>query len=113
MISDICKKNNFSIISGASLPLAPPVIARSASDKAISFMSPFVLKTIKQVKRLIVAVIGFTVLLIGLAMIVTPGPALVVIPVGLAILATEFVWARSLLKRVKNRFKEERISETK
>jgi len=76
-------------------------------------MSPFVLKTIKQVKRLIVAVIGFTVLLIGLAMIVTPGPALVVIPVGLAILATEFVWARSLLKRVKNRFKEERISETK
>ena len=71
------------------------------------------LKTIKQVKRLIVAVIGFTVLLIGLAMIVTPGPALVVIPVGLAILATEFVWARSLLKRVKNRFKEERISETK
>lgn len=81
--------------------------------EAISFMSPFVLKTIKQVKRLIVAVIGFTVLLIGLAMIVTPGPALVVIPVGLAILATEFVWARSLLKRVKNRFKEERISETK
>ncbi|MCK4485592.1 MAG: PGPGW domain-containing protein [Desulfobacterales bacterium] len=71
------------------------------------------LKTIKQVKRLIVAVIGFTVLLIGLAMIVTPGPALVVIPVGLAILATEFVWARSLLKRVKNRFKEERMSETK
>ena len=76
-------------------------------------MSAFVLKTIKQVKRLIVAVIGFTVLLIGLAMIVTPGPALVVIPVGLAILATEFVWARSLLKRVKNRFKEERMSETK
>ncbi|MBW1675921.1 MAG: PGPGW domain-containing protein [Deltaproteobacteria bacterium] len=76
-------------------------------------MSPFVLKTIKQVKRLIISVIGFTVLLIGLAMIVTPGPALVVIPVGLAILATEFVWARSLLKRVKNRFKEERISETK
>ena len=71
------------------------------------------LKTIKQVKRLIVAVIGFTVLLIGLAMIVLPGPAFIVIPVGVGILATEFVWARSLLKRVKNRFKEERMSETK
>ncbi|MCK4486927.1 MAG: PGPGW domain-containing protein [Desulfobacterales bacterium] len=68
-------------------------------------MTPFVLKTIKQVKRLIIAVIGFTVLLIGLAMIVSPGPALVVIPVGLGILAAEFVWARSLLKRVKTKLK--------
>jgi uncharacterized protein (TIGR02611 family) len=58
-------------------------------------------ETVKQARRLVVAVVGFTVLLIGLAMIVLPGPAVVVIPVGLAILATEFVWARNLLKRVK------------
>ncbi len=69
-------------------------------------MTPFVLKTIKQVKRLIVAVIGFTVLLIGAVMIVLPGPAFIVIPVGVGILATEFVWARSLLKRVKTKLKE-------
>lgn len=58
--------------------------------------------TLKQARRLIVAVVGFTVLLIGLAMTVLPGPAIVVIPLGLAILATEFVWARRLLQRVKD-----------
>ena len=60
------------------------------------------LKTIKQVKRLIIAVIGFTVLLIGIAMIVLPGPAFIVIPIGVGILATEFVWARRLLKKTKS-----------
>jgi tellurite resistance protein TerC len=65
-------------------------------------MTAFILKTIKQAKRLIIAVIGFTVLLTGLAMIVLPGPAIVVIPIGLAILATEYVWARRLLDRVKS-----------
>ena len=50
-------------------------------------------------RKLIVAVIGGTVLLIGIALIVLPGPAFIVIPVGLAILATEFTWARYALKR--------------
>jgi tellurite resistance protein TerC len=45
------------------------------------------------------------VLLIGIAMIVLPGPAILVIPLGLAILATEFVWARRLLKRLKDKVK--------
>lgn len=54
----------------------------------------------KHVRRLIRVVIGFTVLLIGLAMIFLPGPAIVVIPFGLAILATEFVWAKKLMKRL-------------
>lgn len=52
-------------------------------------------------RRAIVAVMGFTVLLIGVAMIVLPGPAFIVIPLGLAILATEFVWAAKLLKKAK------------
>lgn len=52
-------------------------------------------------RRAIVAVIGFTVLLIGVAMIVLPGPAILVIPLGLGILATEFVWARRLLQRAR------------
>jgi tellurite resistance protein TerC len=52
-------------------------------------------------KRAVVAVIGFTVLLIGVAMVVLPGPAIVVIPLGLAILATEFVWARRLLAKAR------------
>lgn len=52
-------------------------------------------------KRLIVAVVGGTVLLIGLALVVLPGPAFLVIPLGLGILATEFVWARRWLDRAK------------
>jgi tellurite resistance protein TerC len=56
---------------------------------------------LRRAKRLIIAVVGFTVLLIGVALLVLPGPALLVIPVGLAILATEFMWARRLLARVK------------
>jgi tellurite resistance protein TerC len=54
-----------------------------------------------QFKRLTVAAIGSIVLLAGLVMIVTPGPAVVVIPAGLAILATEFLWARRLLQRLR------------
>jgi hypothetical protein len=53
------------------------------------------------IRRIFVAIAGFTVLLIGLALIVLPGPAFVVIPLGLAILATEFVWARALLKKAR------------
>lgn len=49
-------------------------------------------------KRFFVALIGGTVLLIGFAMIFLPGPALIVIPAGLAILATEFLWARRALR---------------
>lgn len=56
---------------------------------------------LRKARRLIIAVVGGTVILIGIVMIFTPGPAVVVIPLGLGILATEFVWARNLLKKVK------------
>ena len=59
--------------------------------------------TLRQARKLVVAVIGSTVLVVGLILLVTPGPAFVVIPIGLGILATEFVWARSLLKKVKEK----------
>jgi uncharacterized protein (TIGR02611 family) len=47
------------------------------------------------------SIIGFTVLAIGIALIVLPGPAIVVIPIGLAILATEYAWARRVLNKFK------------
>lgn len=59
------------------------------------------IKTFQQAKRIIKIVIGFTLLLVGLAMTVLPGPAIIVIPVGLAILATEFVWARRILGKIR------------
>lgn len=58
-------------------------------------------RTYKAARRLVVAVVGATVLLIGVIMLVTPGPAIVVIPVGLAILSIEFTWARLWLKRLR------------
>jgi tellurite resistance protein TerC len=57
--------------------------------------------TYKAARRMVIAIVGTTVLLIGVVMIVTPGPALVMIPVGLAILSIEFAWARAWLKRLR------------
>ena len=57
--------------------------------------------TYKAARRIVIAVVGATVVALGIVMIVTPGPALVVIPVGLAILAIEFTWARRWLKRLR------------
>ena len=63
------------------------------------------MKTLRQIKKIIVTIAGFTVLIIGVLLIVLPGPASLVIPFGLAILATEFVWARNLLNKIKSKFK--------
>ena len=63
-------------------------------------------------RKLIVGVIGATILLIGVAMIVLPGPAFIVIPVGLAILATEFAWARRAIRRVRVRIAKARGRES-
>jgi tellurite resistance protein TerC len=51
------------------------------------------------VRKVIIGVIGTTILLIGVALIVLPGPAFIVIPIGLGILASEFIWARRVIKR--------------
>ena len=53
------------------------------------------------VRRIVVGVIGATLLVVGVAMLVLPGPAVVVIPAGLAVLAVEFEWARRALRRAK------------
>ena len=60
---------------------------------------------LRHTKRLIIFVVGSTVLLFGIVLIFIPGPAIIVIPLGLAILATEFVWARVLLENAKQKAK--------
>ena len=57
--------------------------------------------TLRVAKRVVVAVIGGTVTLIGIALIVLPGPAFIVIPIGLSILATEFLWAKRWLQKAR------------
>jgi len=57
--------------------------------------------TLTQAKRLIKIVFAFTILIVGIAMLVLPGPGLLVILSALAILSGEFVWARRLMERLK------------
>jgi tellurite resistance protein TerC len=57
--------------------------------------------TYRWARRIAVAVVGGTVLAIGVALVVLPGPALVVIPLGLAILSIEFAWARRWLRKAR------------
>ena len=64
-------------------------------------MDRLVADGLKAIRRIVVAVIGGTVLLLGLALLVLPGPAFVVIPIGLGILAAEFEWARRWLRRAR------------
>lgn len=59
--------------------------------------------TYKWARRIAITVVGFTVLAVGITMIVLPGPAFVVIPVGLGILSLEFAWAKHWLHKVKER----------
>ena len=54
-------------------------------------------KKLHLVFRLIIITLGFLVLLVGILMLVLPGPAFLFIPVGLAILSLEFLWAEKLL----------------
>ena len=55
----------------------------------------------RTVRRIAILVIGATLLLLGVALVFLPGPALIVLPVGLAVLAIEFAWARNWLSRVR------------
>lgn len=56
---------------------------------------------VKTARKVVIFIIGSTIVLIGIIMIVAPGPAVIVIPAGLAVLGTEFLWAKLLLKRMK------------
>lgn len=64
-------------------------------------MTDFVKITLRWARCCVVALVGGTVVLAGIAMIVLPGPAIVVIPAGLAILGLEFAWAKHWLRKIK------------
>jgi uncharacterized protein (TIGR02611 family) len=60
-----------------------------------------IVRTVEQARRAFRIVAGFTLLLAGVVMIITPGPGWVVIFLGLSLLAAEFIWARRLMDRMK------------
>jgi len=63
------------------------------------WITRFGLDALPALRRFLIGAIGFSVVLIGLVMIVLPGPAFIVVPLGVAILATEFAWARRVWRR--------------
>ena len=79
-----------------------------ASSLLIRILRSGWIPNLKFLKRIVIAIVGFTVLLLGVVMIVLPGPAFIIIPLGLAILATEFVWAQRLLTKAKAYFEKQR-----
>jgi len=87
-------------IAGARFFLHTPAF-QFVGGRRTGIFDPMLFGTLKQARRVSVALIGFTVVLLGLVMIVTPGPGWLVILLGLSILSAEFVWARRLMNRVK------------
>jgi uncharacterized protein (TIGR02611 family) len=73
-------------------PPKPRIVQRLEAQRERHRQRPLVV-------RVLYIVVGFTLLLGGVAMLVLPGPAFLVIPVGLALLSLEFAWAESLLER--------------
>lgn len=73
-------------------PSKPSVIDRLRQSRDRHRARPLVV-------RVLMIIVGFTLVLAGLAMLVLPGPAFVVIPVGLALLSLEFAWAERLLEQ--------------
>ena len=72
-----------------------------AASQLANSIGAFLRLSYKTTRRCVIAILGMTVVLFGIILFFTPGPALLVIPVGLAILATEFIWAQRVLKRFK------------
>lgn len=86
----------------ASFPACRKLPARAEFSRKRGAGGCYVfIKTVQQAKRVIKIVVGFTLLVAGIVMIVTPGPGWLVIALGLATLATEFAWAGRLLGHLK------------
>jgi tellurite resistance protein TerC len=77
------------------------VISTKTESTGSRMLKKAVNLTYKTARRIAVLVVGSTVVLIGIVMLVTPGPGLIVIPIGLAILGIEFTWARIWLRKVR------------
>lgn len=74
------------------------MLASPLSDE----MGALAITAYRQARRVVVLLVGSSVLLVGIALLVLPGPAVVVIPIGLAILSAEFAWARRWLRKMRD-----------
>ncbi|HZD74654.1 MAG TPA: PGPGW domain-containing protein [Actinomycetota bacterium] len=67
-------------------------------------MAPLLRRLGRHAWRVVVLVVGLVLIAAGLVMLVTPGPGLAAIVAGLALLSTEFAWAKRLLHWFRRRF---------
>lgn len=81
--------------------LVPPMDRDRRATPLFNDLITLAVLSYRQARRIVVLILGVSVLLVGIAMIVLPGPAVVVIPVGLGILAIEFTWARRWLRKIR------------
>jgi uncharacterized protein (TIGR02611 family) len=76
-------------------------VGQAGSFRAVQRVTSVLQFIWRSTKRVVVMLIGAALLLGGLVMLVTPGPGIVLIVAGLAVLATEFVWAERMLDKAK------------
>ena len=76
-------------------------VRTASAARLASRSSLMIVRTVEQVRRAFRIVAGFTLLLAGVVMLITPGPGWLVIFLGLSLLAAEFIWARRLMDRMK------------
>jgi uncharacterized protein (TIGR02611 family) len=81
-------------------PLATPTRVEPTAPITAVTAAPRKSGPVRRVARMIG---GWTLLAVGAALLVLPGPGLLVIAAGLALLATEYAWAARLLAKVKER----------
>ncbi len=60
----------------------------------------------RKIKKIIISIVGGILLIIGIIMIIVPGPAYLIIPAGLGILGSEYMWARKLHQKLKSFFQK-------
>jgi uncharacterized protein (TIGR02611 family) len=75
--------------------------SNATANRLIEWREKVIFKSFQQAKRFLKILFGFTLLALGIVMIVTPGPGWITIMIALGVLAAEFVWARRLLDRMK------------
>lgn len=86
------------VLSGVLLPLlGDPFDLNRHISPLVDDIEEYLMLAYRHARRVIILLVGSTVVVIGIAMIVTPAPAILVIPIGLSILAIEFAWARRWL----------------
>lgn len=89
------------------LPLTGVIFAVSTLRSIKAFNETFlpiekaVRPYLSHIRKILVLILGLTVIIIGYVMLFLPGPAIIVIPLGLAILSTEYIWARKLLDKAR------------